>query len=91
MSSSRDREVVLRRSRECYAHRATYYGLVVQKAEISKETKKELYFVEYALKTHSTHPVKKVADIACGGGRHIISLAKPDSNARDTTWSPNEW
>jgi len=76
MSNSGDREVVLRRSRECYAHRATYYGLVVQKAGIGKDTKKELDFVEYVLRTHSTRPVKKIADIACGGGRHIISLAK---------------
>ena len=68
--------MVLRHSREYYAHRATYYDLVVQKAGIGKDTRKELDFVEYVLRTHSTRPVKKIADIACGGGRHIISLAK---------------
>jgi hypothetical protein len=77
MSNSKDRQDVLRHSRECYAHRAAYYDLVVQNphAPISRETKKELDFVEYVIRTHSARPVKKIADMACGGGRHIVGLA----------------
>jgi SAM-dependent methyltransferase len=76
MSNSGDREVILRHSRECYAHRATYYDLIARGAGLSGETKKELDFVEHVIRTHSARPVKKIVDIACGGGRHIVGLAK---------------
>lgn len=76
MNDIEDREVVLRHSKECYARRATYYGLIAQGAGTSKETKKELDFVEHAIRNHSTRTIKKIADIACGGGRHIVGLAK---------------
>jgi 2-polyprenyl-3-methyl-5-hydroxy-6-metoxy-1,4-benzoquinol methylase len=70
------RKAVLSHSRRYYARRAHYYDLVAQKTHVDKETKRDLDFIESAFKAHSARPVAKVLDVACGGGRHVVSLAK---------------
>ena len=71
-----DREAVLSHSRRYYARRAYYYDLVAQRTRVDKETKRDLDFIEAAFKAHAARPVAKVLDVACGGGRHIVGLAK---------------
>ena len=71
-----ERKAVLNHSRRYYARRAHYYDLIAQRTRVDKGTERELDFVESAFKTHSARPVKKVLDVACGGGRHIVGLAK---------------
>jgi len=71
-----DRSSVLSHSRRYYARRAHYYDLVAERTRVDKETTRDLDFIESAFKSHSTRPVAKVLDVACGGGRHIVGLAK---------------
>ncbi|MFQ5919486.1 MAG: class I SAM-dependent methyltransferase [Thermoplasmata archaeon] len=72
-----DRESVLTASRQAYAHRAHYGDLIAQHAPEDQATKaKELDFLEHAFKTHAARPVEQILDVACGGGRHIVGLAK---------------
>jgi ubiquinone/menaquinone biosynthesis C-methylase UbiE len=70
------RKAVLGHSRRYYARRAHYYDLIAQRTRADKETKRDLDFIESAFKAHSARPVAKVLDVACGGGRHIVGLAK---------------
>jgi ubiquinone/menaquinone biosynthesis C-methylase UbiE len=70
------RKAVLSHSRRYYARRAHYYDLVAQRTRVDKETERELDFVESAFKAHAKRPVAKVLDVACGGGRHVVGLAK---------------
>jgi len=70
------RKAVLSHSRRYYARRAHYYDLVAQRTRFDKETERDLDFIEAAFKAHATRPVVKVLDVACGGGRHIVGLAK---------------
>jgi 2-polyprenyl-3-methyl-5-hydroxy-6-metoxy-1,4-benzoquinol methylase len=71
-----DRKGVLSHSRRYYARRAYYYDLIAQRTRVDKETDEQLDFIESAFKTHAKRPVVKVLDVACGGGRHIVGLAK---------------
>jgi 2-polyprenyl-3-methyl-5-hydroxy-6-metoxy-1,4-benzoquinol methylase len=71
------RETVLKASQAYYAHRAYYYNLMAERQKrLSKMTKREVDFVEHAFSADATRPVRKILDIACGGGRHISELAK---------------
>ena len=75
--SKNARETVLKASRAYYAHRAYYEDLLVQhEPRYVEANKRELTFLEHAFRTHATHPVKKVLDVACGSGRHVFGLAK---------------
>jgi 2-polyprenyl-3-methyl-5-hydroxy-6-metoxy-1,4-benzoquinol methylase len=71
------RETVLKASQAYYAHRAYYYNLMAERQKrLSKMTKREVDFVEHTFSADATRPVRKVLDVACGGGRHISELAK---------------
>jgi 2-polyprenyl-3-methyl-5-hydroxy-6-metoxy-1,4-benzoquinol methylase len=65
------RKTVLKASRSYYAH-VGYYEERTRRAET---TKRELDFLEFAFRTHATHKVRDVLDIACGSGRHVLGLA----------------
>lgn len=70
------RETVLKTSRVHYAHLAYYEDLLAQRQRrAAKTTKRELDYLEFAFRTHATHRVKDVLDVACGNGRHIVGLA----------------
>jgi ubiquinone/menaquinone biosynthesis C-methylase UbiE len=71
-----ERKAVLSHSRRYYARRAHYYDLIAQRTRVDKDTERELDFVESAFKAHAARPVARVLDVACGGGRHIVGLAK---------------
>lgn len=71
-----NREVVLKASRKYYAHRAYYADLLSQRLpQAAKTLKRELDFLQQAFEIHSTHRVRDVLDVACGGGRHVVGLA----------------
>jgi SAM-dependent methyltransferase len=70
------REAVLNASRAYYAHLAYYMDLLAQRdRRAAKTLKRELDFLESAFRTHATHPVRDVLDVACGNGPHIVGLA----------------
>lgn len=75
MAMSR-RNVALQHSRRYYNRRAAYYDLVAQRSAVDRETKEHLDFIESVIKKHADRPVKRVLDIACGGGRHLVGLAR---------------
>ncbi len=59
-----------------YARRAYYYDLLSQRHRTDKKTRRELAFLEFAFKKNATRRVSRVLDVACGGGRHIVGLAR---------------
>jgi SAM-dependent methyltransferase len=65
------RETVLKASRAYYAH----LGYYEERTRAETTTKRELDFLEFAFRTHATHKVKDVLDVACGSGRHVLGLA----------------
>jgi SAM-dependent methyltransferase len=70
------RETVLNASRAYYAHLAYYGDLLAQRERrVAETTKRELDFLEFAFRTHATHRVGEVLDVACGNGRHVVGLA----------------
>lgn len=74
--SRADRQTVVNASRSYYANRAFYLDLFAQRQRRDPRTRKELDFIERAFRAHATRPVHRVLDVACGGGRHIVGLAK---------------
>ncbi len=70
------RNKVLRSSEKYYTHRAEYYDLFAQRQRSDRETRREIEFLEHAFATHATRPIKRILDVACGGGRHIVGLAQ---------------
>jgi SAM-dependent methyltransferase len=71
------RETVLKASRAYYEHRAYYEDLLVQRQRrYAEKNKRELKFLVQAFDTDATLTVKKVLDVACGSGRHVLGLAK---------------
>jgi 2-polyprenyl-3-methyl-5-hydroxy-6-metoxy-1,4-benzoquinol methylase len=74
--AEKGRKAVLSHSRRYYARRAHYYDLIAQRTRVDKETVRDLDFIESVFKAHSARPVAKVLDVACGGGRHVVGLAK---------------
>ena len=70
------RETVLKTSRAYYAHLAYYEDLLAQRDRRAAEARKrELDFLEFAFRTHATHRVRDVLDVACGNGPHVVGLA----------------
>jgi SAM-dependent methyltransferase len=70
------RETVLKASRAYYGHVAYYGDLLAQRNRRATEARKrELDFLEFAFRTHSTHRVRDVLDVACGNGPHVVGLA----------------
>jgi 2-polyprenyl-3-methyl-5-hydroxy-6-metoxy-1,4-benzoquinol methylase len=70
------REKVLRSSENYYGHRARYYDLLVQRRRSDKGTSSELDFLEGVFRADAARPVRRVLDVACGGGRHVVGLAQ---------------
>jgi SAM-dependent methyltransferase len=69
------RETVLKASRAYYSHLAYYEDLLAQRPSARSKTRREIEFLEFTFRTHATHRVSEVLDVACGNGRHIIELA----------------
>jgi ubiquinone/menaquinone biosynthesis C-methylase UbiE len=75
-TSEAARRRVQRSSTQYYARRAYYLDLLSQRRPLDKETIRELAFLDFAFKKKGLRRVKKVLDVACGGGRHIVGLAQ---------------
>jgi SAM-dependent methyltransferase len=65
------RKTVLKASRSYYAHLGYYW----ERTYSEDTNKRELDFLEFAFRTHATHRVRDVLDVACGNGRHVLGLA----------------
>ncbi len=83
-----DRGLVLRSSMQYYGHRAYYVDLLSQRRRVDRETLRELAFLEFAFKKHSTRRVSQVLDVACGGGRHIVGLAQKGYECTGQDFTP---
>jgi SAM-dependent methyltransferase len=64
-------KTVLKASRSYYAH----LGYYEERTRAETTTKRELDFLEFTFRTHATHKVRDVLDVACGSGRHVLGLA----------------
>lgn len=83
------RKNALKASRTCYAHQAYYEDFLTQRRRRDAEiTKLELDFIEFAFRTHATHPVKEVLDVACGDGRHVVGLAQRGYKCTGQDYTP---
>jgi 2-polyprenyl-3-methyl-5-hydroxy-6-metoxy-1,4-benzoquinol methylase len=63
-------------SERFYSDRAKYYDLLIRKTSEDKQTQTHADFLEYAFRRHSALPVHRILDVACGGGRHVVELAR---------------
>ncbi len=73
MTRTRDnRQAVLRSSRSYYANRAYYLDLFAERQRRDPAADRELDILEYAFRTHAQRRVRRVLDVACGGGRHVV-------------------
>jgi len=85
------RKTVLKASRSYYAHLGYYKDLFFERDRRAVETtKRELDFLEFAFRTHATHRVKEVLDVACGSGRHILGLAHRGYQCVGQDYSPEQ-
>jgi SAM-dependent methyltransferase len=75
-SGETSRDKVLHSSKSYYDHLAKYYDLFAQRKRSDPSTSKELDFLEGVFKTDATRPVRRVLDVACGGGRHVVGLSQ---------------
>jgi SAM-dependent methyltransferase len=79
------RETALKASRAYYAHLGYYEDLWV-----AHTTKRELDFLEFTFRTHATHRVRDVLDVACGSGRHVLGLAHRGYNCTGQDYTPEQ-
>jgi SAM-dependent methyltransferase len=79
------RKTVLKASRAYYAHQGYYEDLLV-----AETTKRELDFLEFAFRTHATHRVRDVLDVACGSGRHVLGLAHRGYKCTGQDYTPEQ-
>jgi 2-polyprenyl-3-methyl-5-hydroxy-6-metoxy-1,4-benzoquinol methylase len=80
------RKTVLKASRSYYTHLGYY-----EECTYTETTnKRELDFIEFAFRTHATHKVRDVLDVACGSGRHILGLAHRDYNCTGQDYTPEQ-
>jgi len=79
------RETVLKASRAYYAHLGYY-----EERTRGETTKRELDFLEFAFRTHATHKVRDVLDIACGSGRHVLGLAHRGYKCTGQDYTPEQ-
>jgi ubiquinone/menaquinone biosynthesis C-methylase UbiE len=84
--SENAREAVLKASRAYYAHQGYYE----ERTRVETTTNRELDFVEFAFRTHATHKVRDVLDVACGSGRHVIGLAHRGYKCTGQDYSPEQ-
>jgi SAM-dependent methyltransferase len=80
------RKTVLSASRSYYAH----LGFYEERTRAETTTKRELDFLEYAFRTHATHKVKDVLDVACGSGRHVLGLAHRGYKCTGQDYTPEQ-
>ncbi len=71
-----DRQAVVGSSRSYYANRAYDHDLFAQRQPRDTATDRELDFLEHAFRTHAHRRIRRVLDVACGGGRHVVGLAR---------------
>ncbi len=87
MNPSEDaRKAVLKASRSYYTH----LGYYEERTRSDKTTKHELDFLEFAFRTHATHEVRDVLDIACGSGRHVLGLAQRGYRCTGQDYTPEQ-
>jgi 2-polyprenyl-3-methyl-5-hydroxy-6-metoxy-1,4-benzoquinol methylase len=80
------RKTVLEASRSYYAHLGYY-----EECTYSETTNKhELDFLEFAFRTHATHKVRDVLDVACGSGRHVLGLAHRGYKCTGQDYTPEQ-
>jgi SAM-dependent methyltransferase len=85
------RKTVLKASRAYYAHLAYYRDLFFERDRRSVETtKRQVDFLEFAFRTHATHRVRDVLDVACGNGRHILELAHRSYKCVGQDYTPEQ-
>jgi len=80
------RETVLKASRAYYAH----LGYYEERTRGAETTKRELDFLEFAFRTHATHSVREVLDVACGSGRHVLGLAHGGYKCTGQDYTPEQ-
>jgi len=80
------RETVLKASRAYYAH----LGYYEERTRTQKTTERELDFLEFAFRTHATHKVRDVLDVACGSGRHVLGLAHRGYQCTGIDYTPEQ-
>jgi SAM-dependent methyltransferase len=80
------REPVLKASRAYYAH----LGYYEERTRAETTTKRELDFLEFAFRTHATHKVRDVLDVACGSGRHVLGLAHRGYKCTGQDYTPEQ-
>jgi len=80
------RKTVLKASRAYYAH----LGYYEERTRGAETTKRELDFLEFAFRTHATHNVREVLDVACGSGRHVLGLAHRGYKCTGQDYTPEQ-
>jgi SAM-dependent methyltransferase len=80
------RKTVLKASRSYYAH----LGYYEERTRSETTTKRELDFLEFAFRTHATHKVGDVLDVACGSGRHVLGLAHRGYKCTGQDYTPEQ-
>ncbi len=85
-----NRKTVLKASRAYYAHLGYYQDLLAQRERSAAETTRELDFLEFAFRTHATHRVRDVLDVACGNGRHVVELAHRGYKCTGQDYTPEQ-
>ena len=87
MDPSEDaRKTVLKASRSYYTH----LGYYEERTRSAETTKRELDFLEFAFRTHATHEVRDVLDVACGSGRHVLGLAQRGYKCTGQDYTPEQ-
>jgi len=80
------RKEVLKASRSYYAHQGYFEELTYDE----NTNKRELDFLEFAFRTHATHRVRDVLDVACGSGRHVLGLANRGYKCVGQDYTPEQ-
>ena len=74
-----------------YARRAYYVDLLSQRRPMDKETRRELDFLEFAFRKKASRRVRRVLDVACGGGRHIVGLTLKGYQCTGQDYTPERF
>jgi SAM-dependent methyltransferase len=82
----KSRETVLKASRAYYAN----LGYYEERTRAETTTKRELDFLEFAFRTHATHGVRDILDVACGSGRHVLGLAHRGYKCTGQDYTPEQ-
>jgi SAM-dependent methyltransferase len=86
-----ERKTVLEDSLAYYGHLAYYRDLLFERnRHIVETTKRQVDFVEFALRTYAPHKVREVLDVACGNGRHILELTRRGYNCTGLDYTPEQ-